>query len=311
VPAKIARWLVDGPKLSARRIARGLTAAELARRARVSERTLGRYENLAGVLGQLDQLRDVARVLHVPVEAIARPASEPPPADARPSAAASPGPFALTIEHARAVAKSQLEAMVALERTLPPPRAVADRDGKPVPVLTAGRFHKVYSAFGCYEGERFAMVGKVTRHHGASPTEAKMIGSKHGVAARFLLAREISGEVEIKITVHTATKHDTRALHKASDEERETCAIVKVVVAPEDVVKEEKGFEFFLSSKPLPWGFPSRRRRRARSKYAGIPRSPSWPSLGLERNTPAFSAKSARRGVVPNDLARARGRRID
>ena len=53
----------------------------------------------------------------------------------------------------------------------------------------------------------------------------------------------------------TAKARETRALQKAFEEERETCAIVKVVLAPEDVVREEKGFEFFLSPKPLPWGF--------------------------------------------------------
>ena len=99
------------------------------------------------------------------------------------------------------------------------------------------------------------MVGKIGKHRGASPDEAKMIGTRHGFAVRFLFVRSITDGVDIKVTVHTAKAKETRTLLKAWEEERETCAIVKVTLAPEDVVKEEKGFEFFLSPKPLPWGF--------------------------------------------------------
>jgi hypothetical protein len=99
------------------------------------------------------------------------------------------------------------------------------------------------------------MVGHVAKQRGASPLEARMIASKHGLAVRSLLVREITGGVDIKVTVHTASTKETRALQKAFEEERETCAIVKVWLAPESVVEEEKGFEFFLSPKPLPWGF--------------------------------------------------------
>jgi transcriptional regulator with XRE-family HTH domain len=250
---KTAHWIVDGAKLTARRVARGMTWAELARRSGVAPRTLGRYTNVEGALGQLEHLRAVARVLHVPVEAIAHPPSEPPPAVPE----ASPGafsPYATPPERARLLAASQLEAIVALEARVPPPRPVP-HDGATVPVLTARKFHNVYSGFACYEAERFAMIGKVVKHHGVSSAEASLIGSKPGVAVRFLLSREVTDGVEIKITVHTAQKRETRSLQKAFDEERETCAIVKVVLAGEEAVKEGKGFEFFLSSRPLAWGF--------------------------------------------------------
>jgi transcriptional regulator with XRE-family HTH domain len=256
MPSKVARWQVDGPKLAARRIARGLTLEALARRAGVSARTLGRYENVAGIVGQLDQLRDIARVLHVPIERIARPPNAPahtPPVPAQQDGA--PSPFAFSAERVKLLAASQLESIVALERALPPPRRVPGPDGKPVPALTAAKFHNVYSACACYEGERFAMVGKVVKHQGATPAEAQMLGARLGVASRVLLSREITTGVEIKVTVHTKTKSETRLLHRAAEEERETCAIVKVMLAPETAAAEGKGFEFFLSTRPQAWAF--------------------------------------------------------
>jgi transcriptional regulator with XRE-family HTH domain len=249
---KAARWIVDGPKLTARRIARGMTVSALATRAGVSERTLGRYEKGTGTLAQLEHLRYVARVLHVTIDAIARPAEDSPPAVPR-APSDVPSPFTAPPERARLLATTQLENIVALEARLPPLRQV-DHDGTPVPVLTARKLQNVFSAFATYEGERFAMLGSVGKQRGASILEAKMIGSRHGVAVRFLLVREITDGVDIKVTVHTAKAKETRLLQKAFEEERETCAIVKVVLASEEAVKEEKGFEFFMSPKPLPWG---------------------------------------------------------
>jgi transcriptional regulator with XRE-family HTH domain len=253
MPIKVALWIVDAPALTARRIARGMTSSELARRAGVSVRTLGRYESGEAKLGKLQQLRYLARVLTVPITAIARPVDEAPPAV--PAAApGAPSPYAPPPERARLLATTQLESIVALESSLPPPPPVM-YEKVPVPVLTARKLQNVFSAFATYQGERFAMLGVVGKQRGASPLEAMMIGSQHGVAVRFLLVRGVTDGVEIKVTVHTAKARETRALQKAFEEERETCAIVRVVMAPADAVKEGNGFEFFLSPKPLPWGF--------------------------------------------------------
>ncbi len=190
---KVARWLVDAPKLSARRIARGLTSAELARRAGISARTLGRYESGKAALGQLEQLRGLARVLHVAVEAIARPADLAPPAvPAVPEG--TPSPYAPLPERARLLATTQLESIVALEARLPPPRPMV-YDKAPVPILTARKLQNVFSAFATYEGEHFRDDPdgrRLAKQRGASPTEAKMILSRHGVAVRFLLVRQIT-----------------------------------------------------------------------------------------------------------------------
>jgi transcriptional regulator with XRE-family HTH domain len=249
---KAARWIVDGSKLAARRIARGMTAAELARRAGISVRTLGRYEKSEGKLADIEHLRCAARVLHVGVEAIAHPASDV-PAAVPPAASGPPSLYAPPPDRARLLATTQLESIVALEARLPPPRPVV-HDNTPVPVLTARRLQNVFSAFATYEGERFAMVGSIAKQRGASPHEAQMIGSRHGVAVRFLLVREITDGVDIKVTVHTVKAKETRSLQKAFEEERETCAVVRVTLAPQDVTQQDKGFDFFLSPKPLPWG---------------------------------------------------------
>jgi transcriptional regulator with XRE-family HTH domain len=249
---KAARWLVDAQKLTARRIAKGMTTADLARRAGVSARTLGRYERGEATLGQVEQLRYIARALHVPVESIASPAETPPPA-VPPLPSDAPNPYAPSPERARLLVTTQLESIVALESRLPPPKPV-DYERTPIPVLTARRLQNLFSAFGTFQDEKFAMIGVIGKQRGAAPHEAKMIGSRHGIAVRFLFVRQITDGVDIKVTVHTAKARETRLLLKAHEEERETCAIVKVVLAPEDVVKEEKGFEFFLSPRPLPWG---------------------------------------------------------
>jgi transcriptional regulator with XRE-family HTH domain len=253
VPNNVACWIVDGPKLTARRIARGMTSAELSRRSGVSQRTLRRYEHGESTRAQVEQLRCLARVLHVSVDAIAEPAEKAPAAVA-PSSDGAPSLYAAPPERAALLATTQLESIVALEARLPPPHPVM-HDRAPVPVLTARKLQNVFSAFATYEGERFGVVGTVAKQRGASPLEARMIGSRHGVAVRFLLVREITDGVDIKVTVHTAKATETRSLQKAFEEERETCAIVKVVLAPEDVRADGSGFDFFLSPKPLPWGF--------------------------------------------------------
>jgi transcriptional regulator with XRE-family HTH domain len=251
---KKARWLVDAEKLSARRIARGMTCAELARRSGVSVRTLGRYESGAAKLGELEQLRCVARVLHVSLEGIARPAEAAPPPPALVADGGGPNAYAPPQERARLLASTQLEKIVTLEGTLAPPRPVIYA-GEPVQVLTARKLQNVFSAFATYEGERFAVIGRVAKQRGASPLEAKMIGSRHGVAVRFLLVRSITDGVDIQVTVHTAAARETRTLQRVFEEEREVCAIVKVRLASEEAQREEKGFDFFLSPKPLPWAF--------------------------------------------------------
>ncbi len=253
MPIKVALWIVDAPALTARRIARGMTSSELARRAGISVRTLGRYESGESKLGKIQQLRYLARVLTVSVEAIARPVDTPPPAvPAVP--AGVPSPYAPSPERARLLASTQLENIVALELSLPPMPPVI-RDKVPVPVLTARKLQNVFSAFATYEGERFAIVGTVAKQRGASPLEAGMIGSRHGIAVRFLFVRSITDGVDIKVTAHSALAKDTRSLQKAYEEQRETCAIARVTLATADVVKEGGGFDFFLSPKPLPWAF--------------------------------------------------------
>jgi len=230
-----------------------MTSADLARRAGISIRTLGRYQTGAVKLAEFENLRYLARVLHVSVEAIAHPADEPPPAVPPPPDGA-PSPYAPLPERARLLATTQLESIVALEATLPPPRPVV-YEGAPVPVLTARRLQNVFSAFAAHDGERFAVIGVIGKQRGASPAEAKMIGSRHGIAVRFLFVRDITDGVDIKVTVHTAKARDTRLLQRAHEEERETCVVVKVWLAPEEAVRESVGFDFFLSPRPLPWGF--------------------------------------------------------
>jgi transcriptional regulator with XRE-family HTH domain len=250
---KAARWIVDAPKLTARRIARGMTSSELAKRAGISTRSVGRYESGAVKLAQMENLRCIARALLVSVEAIAHPADAPPPATP-PLADGAPSPYAPLPERARLLVTTQLESIVALEATLPPPPPVA-HEAASIQVLTARRLQNIFSAFATYEGERFALFGVIGKQRGASPAEAKMIGSRHGVAVRFLFVRAITDGVDIKVTAHTAKPRETRLLQKAHEEEREVCVIVKVVLAPEGAVADGVGFEFFLSPKPLPWGF--------------------------------------------------------
>jgi transcriptional regulator with XRE-family HTH domain len=263
---KSVRWVVDGPKLTARRLARGLTAAELARRAGISSRTLARYEKSgiggARALGEVEHLKYAARVLHVSVEAFAHP--ETAPADAPAPAVASlpaatatsadSGAYAPPAERARLLATTQLENIVALEARLPPPKPVM-HEKEPIPVLTARKLQNVFSAFAAYDGERFAVIGHIAKQRGASPLEAAMIKTRHGLAVRFLLVRTIGAEADIKVTVHTAKAHETRQMQRVFEEEREVCVIARVRLATPEAVKDDKGFDFFLSPKPLPWGF--------------------------------------------------------
>jgi transcriptional regulator with XRE-family HTH domain len=250
---KAARWVVLGEKLAARRIARKLTVEQLAKKAGISERTQRRYESEAGVLGDIDRLGCVAKVLGVPIEAIAQPetAPEPVPLVAREK---NDSPYAPPPERAKLVAETQLEKIVALEARLPPPKPVL-HEGAQVPVLTAREFQNVLSAFATFEGERFALTGTIVKQRGSSPFEAQTLGARYGTCTRFLFVRKLTDGADIQVTVLTAKPKETRAMQRAFAEEREVCAIARVVLVAEEAYAAGKGFDAFLSPRPLPWGF--------------------------------------------------------
>src|SRR5262249_46000670 len=87
---------------------------------------------------------------------------------------------------------------------------------------------------------------------GVPESEAKMIGSSMGIAARFLVVHEVAPGENLSITVHSAKQEHTRAMQEL----RRSDAIIslRVVLAPKEEFAAGRGFSFFLSERPRPWG---------------------------------------------------------
>jgi transcriptional regulator with XRE-family HTH domain len=145
------------------------------------------------------------------------------------------------------VPPTKLRALVDAERAEPPRPEVATDDGA-VPSLGAALFHAIATAFATYEGSRFAVAGRVDTHHPISRGEARILGTRLGVGARFHVEVPVAPGRALGVTVHTRDATQTREL--LAREGADVTLVVRVVVAPEE---EEEGFFFFMAKKSKPW----------------------------------------------------------
>ena len=146
---------------------------------------------------------------------------------------------------------TRLEELVALEATLPPRPPLVTAYGE-IPALTAKVYQDAFTAYLVHEGRKSYVEGKILSQRGMSREQAALCGTRSGAGARFHFVHEIAPGHEVGITTHTVTLAHTEQMQRRVN--ATGAAIVKVVVAPDDVAEKGGGFEFFMSKTLRPWG---------------------------------------------------------
>ena len=244
-------WIVNSKKLRALRVGKTWTVEHLAERAGVSDRTLRELE-ARDRSARFLTMELLAKALGEPMDSFVRAgekrerAAKEDPEARRPDLAAASAP-----PKKRVVARTELDHLVFLEAERPTPTPIGTKDG-PVDMLTAKRFQDVFTAFAAHSGARFGIRATVDAQRGASAIEAELLASRIGIAARFLLVCEIAPGERLSVTVHSARAEHTLWMQERLG--RDVAVCVRLVVVPEESFAAGKGFAFFLSERPRPWG---------------------------------------------------------
>jgi transcriptional regulator with XRE-family HTH domain len=238
-------WFVMPEALRRARLAQLLSVELLAKKSGVSVRSITRYESKEQRV-RLETLDCLAKAVAAKVNDIAR---------LRASGVASNRSENGATQTASAIpARTQLEALVDLElaRGIDPAPVKTKRGA--VPVLTAKGLQDVFTAYALYNGERFFLRGVVDTQRGIPADEAKLLGAKPGVAARFHLLRGVVPGSVVGVTVHTATDVHTKALQKL--QKKEISVVVRVVVTSGEP-SDDVGFSSFITkiAAKRPWTF--------------------------------------------------------
>jgi transcriptional regulator with XRE-family HTH domain len=244
-----SEWFVSPEGLSRARNTQLMKQEELAKKSGVSSRSIGAYEREEQRV-RLETLQCLAKALSTDVKDIAvlrtrgkgaRPSPSDPP---RPPAPPSALP-----------ARTQLETLVDLERAARVPAPRFDSSRGPVETLTAKLLQDVFTAYALYEGARFAIEARVEGMRGIPPAEAKLLGSRGGVAARFHLLKEVVPGKEIGVTVHSGDRAHTTKLQALYGETARV--FVRVAVVPGEPSEDGPGFSSFITkvTSKRPWTF--------------------------------------------------------
>jgi len=257
-------WLIKSRALRELRQEKLWSLEQLAEKSGISLRTLVALEkgDRPIRLGTLDIL---AKTFSVAPRSLARSAdsandakakldsSLPPPASppSHPAAAPLPPLRAYGPGVTELPKLTRLEELVALEATLPPRAPFAARD-REIPPLTAKVYQDAFTAYLVHEGREAYIEGTVLTQRGMSREQAALCGSRSGVGARFHFVFDVAKGHEIGITVHAVRLEDTERMQRCVN--GRGAAIVRVVVAPDEVAEKGGGFEFFMSKTLRPWG---------------------------------------------------------
>ncbi len=242
-------WFVFPAGLVRARKAQLITQDELAKRSGVSVRSIRAYERVEQ-RAQIETLQCLAKTLSVEVKEIAVLRSR-----GRSESAAPSNPPRAPDPPSALPARTQLETLVDLERAagVATPRIMTPRG--PVEALTAKRLQDIFTAYALYEGARFALEARVEGMRGISPDEAKLLGSRGGVAARFHLLKEVVPDKSVGVTVHSADRaHTTKLQALYGDTAR---VFVRVAVVPGEPNDDGPGFTSFITklATKRPWTF--------------------------------------------------------
>jgi transcriptional regulator with XRE-family HTH domain len=236
-----ADWIVSPDALSRARQAQLLNQEELAKKSGVSVRSIRAYERSSQPV-RIETLQCLAKALSVGVKEIAGLRAR--------HASASPGPVPSPLPE-----RTPLETLVDLERTAGITAAPVATALGTAETLTAKRLQDVLTAYALHDGARFALTGKVAGMRGIAPGEAKLLGSRGGVAARFHVLKEIAPGKEFGVTVHSADRSHTGALQRLYG--AHAAILVRVLLVPGEPTDDGPGFSSFITrlTTKRPWTF--------------------------------------------------------
>jgi len=242
-------WFVNPEGLSRARNSQLMKQEELAKKSGVSARSIRAYERVEQRV-RLETLQCLAKALSADVKDIATLRSRGKSGSASPSDPPRPPdpPSALP-------ARTQLETLVDLERAAKVPAPRIDTRRGAVETLTAKRLQDIFTAYALHEGARFALEARVDGMRGIPPDEAKLLGSRGGVAARFHLLKEVVPGKSVGVTVHSADRAHTTKLQALYGET--ACVFVRVAVVPGEPTDDGPGFSSFITkvTTKRPWTF--------------------------------------------------------
>jgi transcriptional regulator with XRE-family HTH domain len=212
-------WFVNPAGLSRARLGQLLKQEELAKKAGVSPRSIRSYEKTEQRV-RIDTLQCLAEALAVEVKTIASLRSR---ASGEPTTTAAPSTSPIP-------PRTQLETLVDLERAAGIEPATVKTARGPAETLTAKLLQDVLTAYALHDGSRFVLTGKVDGMRGIAPDEAKLLGSRGGVAARFHVVKEVVPGKPVGVTVHSGDRAHTTRLQKLYG--KDATLVVRVVLVP-------------------------------------------------------------------------------
>jgi transcriptional regulator with XRE-family HTH domain len=234
---------VDAAALRAAREKKAMSRARLAHRSGVSERALREREMRGGRMRE-SNLESIAKVLDVdPGSLVKRRDAPASVTDARAANGASNAKKPLR-------ERTHMERLVTLEGAARGRARVRTPRGE-LPLVTARVTQDLYTAYATYEGEVFVVRGVLDTHRGLSVPEGKLLGTRSGVGACFLVVCEIADGEQLGVTVHTRLREQTRRLQALRDEK--VTLVVRVVCVPGEPVDGGPGFSSFMRQRPGPW----------------------------------------------------------
>jgi transcriptional regulator with XRE-family HTH domain len=242
-----AKWRVDGAKVRALRMALMMTLEELARKSGVSDRSIAAIER--GDSGaRPETIRCLAKALGVaPEELLVRDAPTVTPA---PTAASAPTPSESGLPPPKIAARTNLDRLADLtrKRNIAPAPVVVGKAR--VDVLIPPRMQEIFARHVAFDGKRFVVDGVVERPRALSLEEARALGTKVGVGARYHVLAEIAPGIELSVTAH-ATNAKLAAALEAKTGQRARIVVTVRVVGKNDA----RVISLFASTRKRAWAF--------------------------------------------------------
>ena len=253
------------------RMARMMTIHDLAEKSGVADRTIADIERGTS-RARPETIRCIAKALGVSPEGLlATDATSPATRDVarepthEPTHAPTASTEAAPVDppHPRSAipspklhARTRLDALADLQRAqkiAPPPVAVGNTKAR-VDVLTPVRMQDLFARHAAFDGARFVVDGNVDQQRALSAAEARALGAKVGVGARYHVIAEIVPGEPLGVTVHATDAKLAGALQAKVGES------VRVVVTVRVVGKNDaRVVSLFASARKRAWAFVAER----------------------------------------------------
>jgi transcriptional regulator with XRE-family HTH domain len=209
-----------------------LTLAELAARSGVSDRTIAKLESGTNAANP-ETIRCLAKALGIAPEELLAPVHAPAPAHAPLHAHAPAHAPAPALPPPKRAPASRLDALADEQRArgiAPAPVAVGKTK---IPVLTPVAMQNVFARHGAFDGKRFVVDGVIDRLRALGRDEARALGAKLGIGAKYLVRSEVVPGEPLDVTVHAADAKIADAL-QARHKQSARCVVEVRVVGKDD-----------------------------------------------------------------------------